>query len=154
MTPRVQASRRLRYSISSRSQFDPHRSHSSSQGYFHHLAVSATPYLPGVALRPKDIFHLGMLCHLVIPELPLFQRLQSHTKQPWQQIIPYLRWQLRCLIFSTFVTCNATQHGQLWTMANFSACNPSNHGRYNESTRAYRAIAKITPVQSASMHTD
>ena len=69
---------------------------------------------------------------------PLFRR-QLRTKQLQQQFTPELRRDYATLFSFTFITCDATQHGQLWTVADFPAWNP------------YKSVPLIAIVQQINM---
>ena len=62
------------------------------------------------------------------------------------------------LFSSTFITCDTTQRGQLWRVADFPACNPyksvpTGRDRYNKSTCTNRAVMNISLAPSGTMAT-
>jgi len=74
---------------------------------------------------PKSMTLLDLLKIFSAPRFSPFRRIQLRTKQLQQRITSDLCQQLHNLISSTFITCNTTQCGQLWTAVNFPTYNPN-----------------------------
>jgi len=104
--------------------------------------TTCVPHLPTLRgtseLSSKVHIIPYLLQNLSALRFPLFRR-QLRTKQLQQQFTPELRRDYATLFSFTFITCDATQHGQLWTVADFPAWNP------------YKSVPLIAIVQQINM---
>ena len=90
--------------------------------------VTRVPHLSTIRViseLPSEVHAVPILLKIFsAPRFPPFRTSTSNQAAPATDH-PWSLSTVTHLFSSTFIICNAIQRGYLWTMANFSACNPN-----------------------------
>ena len=117
--------------------------------------VTCVPHLPTLRGTPElssDVHVIPDLIQILFTlRLSPFRRFHSESSSSGNRSHMIPADSHPTLLSSTFVTRNATQRGQLWTVADFRACNPkqtstTDRGHYKKSTCANHIVTMITLV--------